>query len=99
MGQVTQQLFDRLRRQRRLVFFPNCVNVDTFYRLECFLRLYDKAVAKALVLGDHSITHDDYLEQVTELRLLDGLPLLDHIFASCQERQKIVVGVSETASE
>lgn len=96
MGRATRDLFDRLRRQGRLVFFPIRENIDTCYRLKCFLRLYDKAVAEALLLGSHAITHEDYLHQITSLRVLKDLPLLDHIFAGFQERQDCVV-VSETA--
>jgi len=90
MGAVTRETLDTLHDEGRLRYFPLVDNLETFYRLVCYLRFHQKATARDLTVGNRQLAPEDYEKLVKSLGLLDRLPLLEQLLSPWTQEETAV---------
>lgn len=74
-----RKIFEKLKSAGQLRLYDLEEHRTAFEQMECYLRILDRAAQRELVLGQHTVTMDEFRQLVTKTKLLDGLDLLDKV--------------------
>jgi len=101
-GKGTQEKLDDAIQNRRMRVVSLQEHPDDYRRLDCFVRLLEKAEQKDLVLGGQTIDPDRYRRLVAETQVLQNVRLLEQILSGWMEpaleRPKDAVAARSEAS-
>jgi S-DNA-T family DNA segregation ATPase FtsK/SpoIIIE len=83
LGERTEgkKAFEKLKAAGRLRVYDLDEHRTAFEQMECYLRLLDRAAQKEMLLGQQTITVDQFRELSTRTKILNGLNLLEKVCA------------------
>lgn len=96
MGEKAEgrKIFEKLKAAGKLRLYDLEEHRTAFEQMECYLRLLDRAAQKEMVLGQQTVTVDEFRELATRTKIVDGLDLFEKTCAGwVQAPTRVVASV------